>query len=66
MKSYCGAKEDLLKCVGDFIQREEFLKSQSRMTTMNLDMKKAAKQLGAIVHIHHIHKTDMKTVLSFK
>lgn len=62
-KSYYGAKQDLLKCCGyfgDFIQKE-FLKSQFRKTTINLDMKKTSKHLGVIMYMYFIHKTYIHT-----
>lgn len=44
----------------NFIQRGEFLTPQSRKTTMNLDVKKTSKQLGVIIPMSFIHKTDIQ------
>lgn len=39
-----------------FIPREEFVKPQSRNTTINLDMKKISQQLGGLLPMSFIHK----------
>lgn len=45
----------------NFIQREEFLKSEFRNTTTNVDMKKMCKQLGVVMPMCFIHKRHTST-----